>query len=280
MKKSINAWSIEDALGMEAMFEAVKGAGFDGIELNLDGPGRSAHSLSFETKQEELKGIRALSERYDLPVASISSSQWSSKMCADAANRAEAKALMTKQLECAAALGAKGILVVPGGIGEEVSIQKAYDLCRETLASMRADIEAAKLFVGVENVWNGFFQSPFEMARFIDDLDCAYIGAYYDVGNVVAFSWTEYWIEILARRVGLVHVKDFKRNRGIHSGGAFVDLTRGDIAWPRAIAALDAIGFVGYLTADVSRGDEALSYPAFYRQVCGQLDTILSYSKG
>ncbi|MCL1796013.1 MAG: sugar phosphate isomerase/epimerase, partial [Clostridia bacterium] len=262
MRKSINAWSIDSALGMETMFEAVHGAGFDGLELNVDKPDHSAHSLSASTTAEELARIKALSARFGLPVVSVSSSLWGKKMCADGTlARREARDLLMRQLDCAAALGAKGILVVPGGIGEDMSIQKAYGLCRETLAGMRADIEAAGLFVGVENVWNGFFQSPFDMASFIDDLACPLIGAYYDVGNVAAFSWTEHWIEILGRRIGLVHIKDFKRNRGIHSGGAFVDLLRGDIAWPKVVAALQNAGFDGYLTAEVFLEDPATAYP-------------------
>ena len=36
MKKSLNAWTVDGSLGMEAMFEAVSRAGFDGIELNVD----------------------------------------------------------------------------------------------------------------------------------------------------------------------------------------------------------------------------------------------------
>ena len=281
MRKSINAWSIEDSLNMEAAFSAAKNAGFDGIELNIDNPGHSAHSLTFAATTQELAQIKAISSRAELPVVSISSSLWGSKMCASGAReRQEAKALLLRQLECARALGAKGILVVPGGISDGISIQKAYELSLETLAGLRADIMATGLFVGVENVWNGFFQSPFDMARFIDELDCPCIGAYYDVGNVVAFSWTEYWVEILGSRIGLVHVKDFKRNEGIHSGGAFVDILKGDVAWPRVIGALQKAGFDGYLTAEVFREEASLTYAAYYQEVAGALGDILAFEKG
>lgn len=281
MLKSINAWSVEDSLGMEAMFDAIKSAGFDGIELNVDNPGHSAHSLTLQTTAQELAEIKAISARYDLPVVSISSSLWGAKMCAETdAQRQEARTLLMKQLQCAQALGAKGILVVPGGISAEVSIQKAYDLCHQTLAGMRADIEASGLFVGVENVWNGFFASPFDMARFIDALACPSIGAYYDVGNVVAFSWTEHWIDILGSRIGLVHVKDFKRARGLHSGGVFEDLCKGDIVWPTVIAALEKAGFDGYLTAEVFPTENSPAYPLYYQDISSAFDVILHKEKG
>ena len=62
MKKSLNAWTVDGSLGMEAMFEAVSRAGFDGIELNVDRPG-GAHALSMETTKEELAAVPEIPER-------------------------------------------------------------------------------------------------------------------------------------------------------------------------------------------------------------------------
>lgn len=117
------------------------------------------------------------------------------------------------------------------------------------------------------------------MARFIDELASPSIGAYYDVGNVVAFSWTEHWIEILGPRIGLVHVKDFKRTRGLHSGGVFEDLLKGDIVWPAAIAALEKAGFDGYLTAEVFPTENSAAYPMYYQEVSDAFDVILHKEK-
>ena len=63
MKKSINAWSIEDKANFEEMFKAVKEAGFEGIELNVDKDDRSAHSLTLE-KGTDLDAVLKLSEKY------------------------------------------------------------------------------------------------------------------------------------------------------------------------------------------------------------------------
>ena len=229
MKQSINAWSVDSKTNFEDMFSQIKKAGFDGIELNVDGKGNaSAHSLTLETTDKELAEIKALSEKYVLPVVSISTSLWWSVNMGSAnpENRDNSKKLLEKQLICAKTLGADGILTVPGGISEDISIAEAYKNSFDTLESCKNIIEDYKIKVGLENVWNQFFLSPFDMANFIDSLNCEYITAYYDVGNTVAFSWSEYWIEILGKRISHIHIKDFKRNSGINSGGTWPDLLK------------------------------------------------------
>ena len=280
MKKSINAWSVDEKTGFEEMFEKIKAAGFDGIELNVDAVGHSAHSLTMETTEEELAAIKAISDRVGLPVVSISTSLHGGNMGSpDPEKKAFSQALVRKQLACAKALGAGGILIVPGGISPEISIREASENSLDTLRPLTDEIAAGGIYVGVENVWNGFFMSPFDMAGFIDKLDCPYLGAYYDVGNVIAFSWSEYWIEVLGGRIHNVHVKDFKRNGHLNSGGAFVDLLKGDVNWKAVIPALKKAGFDDYLTAEVFKSDSDtpdMSYEEFYQAVSDAIGKIIA----
>lgn len=279
LKKSLNAWSVEGSVGFEEMFREVRDAGFDGIELNVDAEGHSAHSLTMETTDAELAGIAALSEKYSLPVVSISSSLHGGNMGSpNSEDKKFSQRLILKQLQCAKALSAGGVLIVPGGVSEEVSILQAYQNCRETLLEIKDEIEAYGINTGVENVWNGFFTSPVEMARFIDELGSKSIGAYYDVGNVIAFSISQHWIEVLGSRIRNVHVKDFKRNGAINTGGKFVDLLKGDVNWAAVTPALRKAGFDGYLTAEVFIGDcdvQGITYPEFYRLVAAQIGQII-----
>ena len=269
MKKSINAWSVESNANFEDMFSQMKKAGFDGIELNIDGKDNaSAHSLTLDTTAQELADIKALSEKYALPVVSISTSLWWSVNMGSAKqeNRENSKKLLEKQLIAAKTLGASGILTVPGGISDEISIKEAYNNSFDTLESLKSIIEDYKIKVGLENVWNQFFVSPFDMANFIDRLDCEYITAYYDVGNTVAFSWSEYWIEILGKRISHIHIKEFKRNSGINSGGTWPDLLKGDVNFKKIIPELRKIGWDGYLTAEIGKTDENQSWEDFYKE--------------
>jgi len=278
MKKALNAWTVDGNTGFEEMFRQLKDSGFDGVELNVDEVGNSAHSLTLETTDSELDTIKNLSEKYNLPIVSISTSMLGGfRMGApEEAERELAKQIIRAQLKYAKALGATGILIVPGGAPQQESFIKAYDLSMKTLMELKPDIEAAGVYTGLENVWNGFFMSPFDMANFIDRTDCRYVSAYYDVGNVIAFSWTEYWIEVLDKRISHIHVKDFKRNGGINSGGTFVDLLEGDVNWAAVVPALKKAGFDGYLTAEVFKADENQSFTDYYKEVSEAIDKIIS----
>ena len=281
MKKSINAWSIDSKTNFEDTFAEIKKAGFDGIELNVDGKeNASAHSLTLETTDKELSDILAISKKYDLPVVSISTSLWwSANMGSSQKDQRElSKKLLEKQLVCASALGASGILIVPGGINEEISIAEAYKNSYDFLEESKDMIGKYKIQVGLENVWNQFFMSPFDMANFIDRLDCGYITAYYDVGNVVAFSWSEYWIEILDKRISLIHIKDFKRSSGFNSGGTWPNLLEGDANFKKIITALKNTGWDGYLTAEISKPDNQ-TFEEFYAGTAALEEKIIAMGK-
>jgi len=276
MKKALNAWSLESALTMEEMFAAVSRAGFDGIELNVDSDNLSPHSLTLSTSKEEYASIRALSEKYSLPVVSISSSLWKGKM-SSYDTHSEAEVVLHKQLEAAKELGADGILTVPGGMREGISLAAARQASIDFIKSQKAVIEESGIFVGVENVWNGFFLSPYDMASFIDEIGSPKVGAYLDVGNMIAFSVPEYWIEILGDRIGKVHVKGYKRSGGLNSGGEWTSITHGSADWQAIIPALRTAGYDGYLVGEVSKFDDSQSYMDYYKQVSDEIGSIIRY---
>ena len=283
MKKALNAWTVDSAVGFDEMFRQVKDAGFGGIELNVDDAGHSAHSLGLETTAAQLDEIAALSQKHALPVVSVSTSMlWKYSMgAADEGEREMSKNVIRAQIKAAKALGAAGVLVVPDGISKHKSIAKAYEASLTTLQELKAEIEAAEIYVCTENVWNGFFMSAYDMSVMIDHADSPYIGAYFDCGNVIAFSWAEHWIEILDGRIKLVHVKDFLRASkdfgGLNGGGEFVDLFKGDVNWKAVIPALRDAGFDGYLTAEVFKSDPGQSYTDYYKEISNAMDVLLSY---
>ncbi len=275
MKKAINAWSVPGNITFAEMFRDISSAGFEGIELNLDADNYSNHSLTMSTGKDAFNEINSLAEEYNLKVASISTSLSGGKLGSDNKSvRESGKDIIRKQLECAAALGADGILTVPGGMAENISLLQAYENSFMAIEELKPEIESAKIYVGLENVWNGFFTSPFDMINFIDKLNCPYIGAYFDVGNVVAFSNPEYWIEILDTRICKIHVKDFKRNNTINRGGCFVNLLEGDVNWNKAISALCKAGYDGFLTAELGMMRESPEY--LYKITSEALDIIIN----
>ena len=84
---------------------------------------------------------------------------------------------------------------------------------------------------------------------------------------------------MLGGRIHNVHVKDFKRNGHLNSGGAFVDLLKGDVNWKAVIPALKKAGFDDYLTAEVFKSDSDtpdMSYEEFYQAVSDAIGKIIA----
>jgi hexulose-6-phosphate isomerase len=273
MLRAINAWTIDNAAGFADMFRQVKAAGFQAIELNVDGDGRSEHSLSLTTSDADLAAVAALSKEHDLPICSISTSLTGGRLGSGLPeDRAFMETLLERQLYFAKTLGANGILTVPGGIGPDVSIADAYHNARNLLTALRPLYDMYGLPIGLENVWNGFFVSPFDMSAFVDSIGSPWIGAYYDAGNTHAFSVPEYWIDILGQRISHVHVKGYKKaTEWYNTGGTFVDTLDCGIRWERVFAALRQVSYKGAVTVEMAKKNDGESYEAFYARINEEL---------
>ena len=275
MKTSINAWSVESGTGFAEMFRQISAAGFDGIELNLDTAPGSAHSLTMDTTDEQLEEIRALSIQYNLPVVSISSSMHGGKWGDHSPEvREEAKNILRRQIYLAKKLGASGILMVPGGMKEGRTLLDSWKNSVAAMREMKEEVRGCGVTIGIENVWNAFFTSPFDMLKFLDELDCPAYAVYFDAGNMDAFSNPEHWAEVLAGRIDKVHVKGYRRtNGGINQGGVWCNITDADIRWDKVVPMLKAGGFDGYLTAEVFP-DEGETWEHFYKTTYEELKSL------
>ena len=104
------------------------------------------------------------------------------------------------------------------------------------------------------NSWNTFGekineQMIMEMADFIDKVSSEYVGAYFDVGNVMFLGFPEHWIKILNKRIKKVHFKDYRRAAGDVYG--MVDLLAGDVNWPAVMEQFEKIGYDDWVSAEM-----------------------------
>jgi len=253
MKKAISAWSFVGKTVKESMALA-KEAGYDGIELALeqDGP------TGMASTPEDWAEIRKYSDEIGLPIHSIATGlHWGTPITSDdEATRKKAIQIVEKQLEMAKALGAEAILVVPGAVNvtfvpgfKAVPYDVAYDRALAAFTQLKTKAEALQVKIGLENVWNQFLLSPLEMRDLIDKIDSTFVGAYFDVGNVLATGRPQDWIRILGKRIVKVHFKDYRVSAGGLHG--FVDLLAGDVNWPEVMAAFKEVGYDGWATAEM-----------------------------
>ncbi|MCL6442906.1 MAG: sugar phosphate isomerase/epimerase [Alicyclobacillus sp.] len=250
MKVGINQWCFPDGTPLDQVLEMSARAGFDGVELNLYGPG--AVGLTLETSATEARQIQRQASDAGLELRSLSTGLlWQTPLSdPDPEVRAKGRQVVEKQIELAAVMGADTVLVVPGLVNRTVSYEDCYARAQEMVGKLAAVAERSGVRIGIENVWNKFLLSPMDMVRFIDGIGSKWVGAYFDVGNVLQFGFPEQWISSLGNRIFKVHVKDFLQSVGNING--FVPLLAGDVSWQAVRQALVDVGYDDYLTAELA----------------------------
>jgi hexulose-6-phosphate isomerase len=279
MKKCISYWSVEGggdgSCPVSTALSAAKEAGFDGLELCVGAGG----VLTPETDQATCRRYAAQAADLGLAIETVACGlSWAwSPTHPDPEVRRRSIELQAAALQRTAWLGAQAMLFVPGAVlipwdpsYAPVPYDRAVAWAREAVVELGRTAAEVGVDLGVENVWNGLFYSPLELAAFIDEIDNPRVGVYFDLGNVLNHQqWPPHWIEILGPRLKRVHVKDFKLAVGNLDG--FCDLLDGDVPFAETMAALRAIGYDGTLVAEMMPPD-----PTLLARTSRALDQILA----
>ena len=226
-------------------FQAVKAAGFEGIE-----------PLSHMDQEEVLAAFKATGLK---PASVCCSTHWKKPLSdPDPAVRAEGVKGMQQALRDAKAYGATSVLLVPAVVNQKVPYNDAYSRSQEEIRKLVPLATELNVRIAIENVWNHFIMTPLEAARYVDEFQSPAVGWHFDVGNIIAFGWPEQWIRILNKRIAKLHIKEFSRKKMDSEGlwkGFDVDFLEGDDDWPAVMKALDDIGYNGWGIAEQPGGD-------------------------
>ena len=148
------------------------------------------------------------------------------------------------------AYGGTTVLVVPAVVNTKVGYRDAYKRSQKHIRDLIPDAQAHGIKIAIEEVWNKFLLSPVEFARFIDEFESPWVGAYFDVGNVVEFGYPQEWIRELGKRILKVHIKEYAKPKRFD-----YKLGEGEIDWTAVRDALRDVGYDGWITAEVSLGN-------------------------
>ena len=260
LKKGIMWGSIGVGTTIMDKFQAVKTAGFDGVEV-----------MSHLNRDEVLKAKDATG----LPVFSVCGAMhWKYPLSdPDSSVRDQGVEALKLSLDDAAAYGADTVLLVPGRVSETVSYDECWTRSVDEIKKVLQKAVDLKVRIGIENVWNNFLISPIEMASYVDQFKTHYVGSYFDIGNVLVYGWPEQWIKILNKRIVKTHVKEYSRKIAGTKGkdaGFDVRLTEGDVNWTAVMKALDDIGYNGWTTIEQPGGDT----PEGLKDLCTRLEKI------
>ncbi|QDS97181.1 sugar phosphate isomerase/epimerase family protein [Adhaeretor mobilis] len=235
-------WSMIGEPGsVEEKFALMKRLGYDGMELESP--------IGLDPVE-----VRAATQATGMPVHGVVNMRhWEIRLSdPDPKVQAQAVEILEQCLQESAAFGGNSVLLVPGRVtGEKETHDQVW---QRSIAGIRKTLPlASKLGVRIliENVWNGFCETPEQLRDYLDEIDSPWVGSYFDIGNVQKFSPSADWIKVLGKRIVKVDVKDW----GVEAG--FCKIGDGDVDWPAVREALREIGFTGWSTAEVSGGDAA-----------------------
>jgi len=255
LRKALQLGMLPRELSDADKFKLAKKCGFQGIE---------ASPMADLTVAEEMG---KMARDAGVPIHSIVYGGWDAPL-SDPRPEVQQKGLagMRMALTSAKAFGCDAVLLVPAIVTETVGYGDAYKRSQDNIRSLLPLAEEMRVIIAVENVWNKFLLSPLEFARYVDEFESPWLKAYFDVGNVIIFGFAQDWIRTLGKRIVKIHLKDFKR-----SGYKWTNLLEGDVNWPEVRKALDEIGYRGFLTPELSGGDEA-----YLADLSKRIDRILA----
>jgi L-ribulose-5-phosphate 3-epimerase len=245
LKAAINQWAFGDMSTLEAISLA-KQVGFEAFEVCVD----EKTCLRLDSSEAEATAVRRHADTVGIELCSLASGMgWGYPLTSpDKTVREKGKEIIAKSLQIGEWLGVGALLTVPGIVDAKTPYDAALENALMAIRDLVPVAEKHRVAIAVENVWNKFLLSPIEMRDFIDQFDSDCVGAYFDVGNVIAFGYPEQWIRILGKRIRSVHAKDFRASVG--TLGGFVMLMEGDVNWPEVMGAFRDVGYDGAMVAE------------------------------
>jgi hexulose-6-phosphate isomerase len=252
MKKAIGDNMIPKGWTLEQGLALIKKSGFEGVELWLgDKPW-----FQMNTSDAEVRALRRKVEDVGLAVSDVANTfDWDENISArDPQVRARAIRHVERQIETAEILGTDSTLVVAGLVTAEIPYNEVYVRTAESLRTLSEKAAKARVKIGCENCCSEqrFLITPREFRQFLNDVKSPWVGIHLDVGNIHDTGFAEQWIEIHGPRITRVHLKDVLKHRG-RSGdqSVYTNIFLGDNNWPAIRAALDKVGYDGWIIAEM-----------------------------
>ena len=233
IKLAVKYSMIRESVSVQAKFETLKAAGFQGVEITMG----QRHELKEIIRAIDTTGVvvhgvvHGSSDEYEEPLNLCNS------------------------------VGGDAVLVV-ARLKPELSYDENFKLAQGYLRKAIPRAEKLGVRLLVENVRNSFLKKAEEMARFIDELKSPAVGAYFDTGNSI--TWTdqtaEHWTRVLGHRIAKLDIKDRGHERfgdPKNRSPDAVGTDDGEVHWKKVRKELERMKFAGWATAETKGGDES-----------------------
>ena len=239
----------------------------DRFKLAID-CGFEAMEAQTITDQKEAEQIKEAADKAKLRIHSVMNmAHWANPLSSsDPAKVAASMKGMETSLRNAKLWGADTVLLVPAVVDATTTIPQAWQRSVPNIKKLIPLAKELNVVIAIEEVWNKFLLTPYDLAKYVDEFKSPWVKAYFDVGNIVMYGYPQEWIRALGKRIVKFHLKDFDtKTRN------FVPLREGSIEWPEVRKAIADIGYNGYLTVELSGGDAA-----YLQEVSRRVDKIFA----
>src|SRR5262245_23569718 len=264
LRKAVKYGMIGPGKTIQEKFELIKKIGFEGVEI--DRP--SGLNLTEANEAQKATGIKihgVIDSVHWNPTHTLSHP--------DEKVRAKGLEALLGAIKDAETVGGDSVPLGPGQFREDTGNGKkeavTYEQCWErSQAEVKKAIpaaEKAKVKIAIEVVWNNFITKPDQFVEYIDSFKSPWLGGYFDCSNMVKYGVPpSEWMRKLGKRMLKFDFKGYSKTR------QWVGIGEGDEDWPEIVKALGEIGYDGWATAEVNKGDEK-----YLRDVAERMDRVL-----
>jgi L-ribulose-5-phosphate 3-epimerase len=255
LRKAVKYGMIGPGKTVQDKFELIKKIGFEGVEI--DSP--SGLNLEEANAAQKATGIKIHGV--------IDSVHWRDTLShPDEKVRAKGLEAFLGAIRDAQKVGADTVLLVPGVVNKDVSYEQCWERSTAEVRKAIPAAERAKVKIAIEVVWNNFLTKPDQLIQYVDQFKSEWVGAYFDCSNMIKYGVPPAeWIRKLGKRMLKFDFKGYSKAKQFD-----VKIGDGEEDWPEILKALAEIGYDGWATAEVQRGDEK-----FLRDVAERMDRVL-----
>lgn len=241
-----------DAMPVKEVCSILKGIGYDAVEWQISVLNPRTHSIAQiqETVQE--------TQSCGLEISEVVLSQ--ELVTTDEAARHDRIAFCAECIEALPQAGVHTVNLFTGPmpwmphapvVGRDISQGAAWDMLFDAFDTLLPLAKKHGVTIAMENVWGMLCDDFFTMKHLIDHYNDDHLGVNYDPSHDILAGHTDIpWIvKNWGSRIKHVHLKDAA---GIGRLGQFVFplLGEGNVDWNRFFAALDSVGYQGFLSVE------------------------------
>ena len=241
------------SLTHDVIYSANKGDGFGNTKEEIRTRLTEFKSLGYHGMESvspgiaDTRAVREVSEELEFPIHGVVDMvHWHKRLSSPDANvREEGRLALEQAIRDSKAIGGSSVLLVPGQVtGDDENHDQVWQRSIEQIRQVLPLASQMGIQVLIENVWNGFCESPEQLRDYVDEIDSPWVGIYFDIGNSQTFAPAEDWIRLLGSRIVKLDIKDWGTENG------FCRLGEGDVDWAEVRNALAEIRFSGWATRE------------------------------